>query len=396
MRHSSRGSSLADRCYGCVSWRQNPHDILTAQAPSGKAATQNGPLDSKAIWFGFSDDPATFHSPGIYGLEKPFACARKAGSRQCRMQRSRKLFTGSSLALLTSLALAVGESPIQIPGTATKAPVARLAGGGVMTPVNQVLTPVGQQIDLPGLRPQALALSPDGQILVTAGKTSEVVVLSPFGDILQRPALPSEEANDLADPVSNHILKPDEKGQLSYTGLVFSPDGTRVYLANVDGSIKLFEVSKDHQLIGLGSIPLPHANAPRRKAEIPSGLAVSLDGKRLYVVANLSNHLLELDAATGDVLRSWDTGVAPYAVVLGGKKAYVSNWGGRRPDATSVTGPAGRGTRVRVDAVRFIANEGSVTIIDLLANEVRTEVRVGLHSRPTAVTWSSPMRPAIR
>jgi YVTN family beta-propeller protein len=86
------------------------------------------------------------------------------------------------------------------------------------------------------------------------------------------------------------------------------------------------------------------------------------------------------------VLRSWDTGVAPYAVVLGGKKAYVSNWGGRRPDATSVTGPAGRGTRVRVDAVRFIANEGSVTIVDLLANEVRTEVRVGLH--PSAMALS--------
>jgi YVTN family beta-propeller protein len=302
------------------------------------------------------------------------------------MQRSRKLFTGSSLALLTFLALAAAESPIQVPGTATKEPVARLAGGGVMTPVNQVVTPVGQQIDLPGLRPQALALSPDAQILVTAGKTSEVVVLSPFGDILQRPALPSEEANDLADPVSNHILKPDEKGQLSYTGLVFSPDGTRVYLANVNGSIKVFEVSKDHQLSGLGSILLPHANAPRRKAEIPSGLAVSPDGKRLYVVGNLSNHLLELDAVTGDVLRSWPTGVAPYTVVLGDKKAYVSNWGGRRPDAASVTGPAGRGTRVRVDAIRFIANEGSVTIIDLLANEVRTEVRVGLH--PSAMALS--------
>ena len=79
---------------------------------------------------------------------------------------------------------------------------------------------------------------------------------------------------------------------------------------------------------------------------------------------NLSNRLAELDAATGKVLRIWDVGVAPFDVVLAGDKAYVSNWGGRRPDANSVTGPAGRGTRVRVDPVRHIASEGSVSVIE--------------------------------
>ena len=48
------------------------------------------------------------------------------------------------------------------------------------------------------------------------------------------------------------------------------------------------------------------------------------------------------------------------------------NWGGRRPGAESVTGPAGRGTLVRVDSVRHIANEGSVSVIDL---ERRTLIR---------------------
>ena len=117
-------------------------------------------------------------------------------------------------------------------------------------------------------------------------------------------------------------------------------------------------------------MPLPPANAPRRKPEIPAGLAVSRDGKRLYVALNLSNRLAELDAATGKVLRLWDVGVAPYDVVLAGHKAYVSNWGGRRPDADSVTGPAGQGTLVRVDPVRFIASEGSVSVIDLTAGQL--------------------------
>ena len=105
------------------------------------------------------------------------------------------------------------------------------------------------------------------------------------------------------------------------------------------------------------------ARPMRRAADRKSPPASRCRGmaRRLYVALNLSNRLAELDAATGKVLRLWDVGVAPYDVVLAGHKAYVSNWGGRRPDAQSVTGPAGRGTLVRVDPVRYIASEGSVS-----------------------------------
>ena len=116
-----------------------------------------------------------------------------------------------------------------------------------------------------------------------------------------------------------------------------------------------------------------------RKAEIPAGLAVSRDGKLLYVALNLGNRLAELDAATGKVLRVWEVGFAPYDVVLAGHKAYVSNWGGRRPAADSVTGPAGHGTRVRVDATRYVANDGSVSVIDLAAGKVTGEIVTGAH-----------------
>ena len=106
---------------------------------------------------------------------------------------------------------------------------------------------------------------------------------------------------------------------------------------------------------------MPDARAPRRREEIPAGLAVSPDGKTLYVCGNLSNTLLELEVASGRVLRVFDVGVAPYDVVLAGGKAYVSNWGGRRPGPGELTGPAGRGTVVKVDPVRHVASEGSVT-----------------------------------
>src|SRR5204863_9726156 len=168
--------------------------------------------------------------------------------------------------------------------------------------------------------------------------------------------------------VSEQILNPDKEGQLSFTGLVFSADGSRIYLANVAGNSKVFGVEKG-DVQGIVTIRLPRATGANRRNEIPAGLAVSSDGKKLYVALNLSNRMLELEAATGKVLRGWDAGVAPYGIALVGKKAYVSNWGGRRPEPNDVTGPAGQGTQVRVDPVRYIANEGSISIINLASGE---------------------------
>lgn len=259
-----------------------------------------------------------------------------------------------------------------------------------MTPVHQRLTPAGQQIELPGLRPQALALSPNGGWLVIAGNAPELLIANPeTGAILEHVPFPSSRTESHPGPVSSHILAPDEKAQLSYTGLIFSPDGTRIYLASVNGTIKVFAVASGGKVHGIDSFSLPPANAPRREIEIPAGLAISRDGKRLYVALNLSNRLAEMDAQMGQVLRTWDVGVAPYDVVLTGSKVYVSNWGGRRPDAQSTTGPAGRGTRVRVDSTRYIANEGSVSIINLNDAATQTptnELLTGLHASALALS----------
>lgn len=260
-------------------------------------------------------------------------------------------------------------------------------GSRTVLPVNQTITPLGIQIDLPGLRPQGLALSPDGKLLVTSGKTSELVVLDPVnGSILQRVALPNDALNEPHPQApSANILQPDAKGQISYTGLIFSHDGTHLYLANVNGSIKVFDVISN-KVSASHSIPLPHANAPRRKDEIPAGLTLSADGTKLYVCGNLSNQLLEVDLGSRQVLRTFPVGVAPYDVLLTGGKAYVSNWGGRRPLPGELTGPAGRGTEVKVDSVRNIANEGSVTVIDLSAGGVKSEILVHLHSSALALS----------
>ena len=50
---------------------------------------------------------------------------------------------------------------------------------GMETPDNQLVTPAGKLIELPGVRPNALALSPDGRLLVTAGLTQRLIVINP-------------------------------------------------------------------------------------------------------------------------------------------------------------------------------------------------------------------------
>ena len=263
-------------------------------------------------------------------------------------------------------------------------------GARSVTPVNQTITPYGRFIELTGLRPQVLALSPDGKRVLVSGKTSELLALDAVtGEILQRVSLPAEKQNEPApQQASSNILEPDKKGLASYAGLKYSPDGKWVFLSNAKGSIKVFTVAADGSLKPSHSIGLPEARAPRRKEEIPAGIAFWEKGSRLLVCGNLSNQLLELDANTGAVLRVFPVGVAPTEVVVAGHKAYVSNWGGSRPKPGELTGPAGRGTEVRVDPVRHIALEGSVSVVDLRekgAADVR-EIPAGLH--PSAMVLS--------
>ncbi len=275
-----------------------------------------------------------------------------------------------------------GKTHTQRPPFARGDVVGRVGPNRYQTPTGQLLTPVGFQVQLPGMRPQALALSPDGKLLVTAGKANCLAVIDPStGRILQSVRLATGKSNEVT-------------AEMSFTGLIFSPAGDRLYLANAGGSVWMFPTTLARGGQSGGKPPIgrpqifnvPAAGAPQRKNEIPTGLAISAQGRRLYVVGNLGNRLYEMDAVSGQVLRSWNTGVAPFDVALAAGKAYVSNLGGRRPSADDLTAPAGKGTTVRVDSRRHIPNEGSVTVVDLKSGTLEAEILVELHASALAVS----------
>jgi YVTN family beta-propeller protein len=273
----------------------------------------------------------------------------------------------------------------------------------VYLPTGQILTPHGRQIFLPGMRPQGLALSPNGKLLAVAGNTEQVLLIdSRTGETLQTVPLvyistevrTNQTTNTVTDSGVTILIKTNttsivsvtNRAVLSFTGLIFAPDGDRLFVSNVKGNVWSFNLEGD-RVTGVSALfSLPDAEAPKQRKEIPSGIAISADGRRLYVTGNLGNQLYELDSFSGRLLRSWDTGVAPYDVVLVRNKAYVSNLGGRIPTEKNRTSLAGLGTRVRVDATRDIASEGSVTVIDLAGGWVRTEIQVGLHASALAVS----------
>ena len=90
----------------------------------------------------------------------------------------------------------------------TNAPVGQVGTNLFFTPTNQLLTPAGKLVELPGMRPQAMAIFADGTRLITAGKTAEIVVVDPSsGEIMQRIALPAEdEMHASVNPVSPQLL----------------------------------------------------------------------------------------------------------------------------------------------------------------------------------------------
>ena len=234
-------------------------------------------------------------------------------------------------------------------------PVGPQPDGSILVPTNQLLRPAGFQIMFPG-RPVDLALSPDGKWLAVLNINSVNLIRTLDRTLMQ--------------------TLPFQKSGASFTGIAFSADGSKIYAAQAKDRICVARKDKNN-ILHWGK-PVVFAKPKIGGSPVPGGFVPEEKEKKLYAVLSRSNVLAMVDLDDLSITEI-PVGVAPYDVVLfSAQKAYVSNWGGRRPEAGEPQYKTS-GSNILVDAETGIANNGAISVIDLKMGRQVKYIEVGLH-----------------
>jgi DNA-binding beta-propeller fold protein YncE len=184
-----------------------------------------------------------------------------------------------------------------------------LRPGEVQLPNSRRLTPTGLQAPVAPY-PFALAVVAGGSRLVVASTGSY------------------DQALQLLDARTGSLLD-TVPVRRSWLGLAVSPDGRRAYLSGAkEQVIHVFLIEND-RLVPEKPLSVTTPD-DRKKDALPSGLAVSPDGRRLWAARILADDIVGIDLGTGEVVARVATGRHPYRPVLSrdGTMLAVSNWGG--------------------------------------------------------------------
>lgn len=234
--------------------------------------------------------------------------------------------------------------------------------GSILVPSNQLLRPAGFQVFMPG-RPVDLAITSNGDFLLVKNMKSLDLIRLSDKSVLQ-------------------TLPFGDKLGASFTGICTSKDSRRVYLS--EGSTKIFVARfEENKLSWDAPVVMPNPSIGGDPG--PGGLCLNSKENKLLVTLTRNNSLATVNLADQTV-REIPVGIAPYEVILHSEsKAYVTNWGGRRPVAGEATYNTS-GSQVLVDTKSGVANSGTVSVVDLKQNKQVKELKVGLH--PSGMAFS--------
>jgi YVTN family beta-propeller protein len=263
--------------------------------------------------------------------------------------------------------------------------------GSFIVATGQRLRPAGEQVEFFG-RPTDLALSPDQSILAIKNSHGLVFVDRKTRKVKQELPL-----------VRIGFVHPFHLGGGSFAGIAWDREGRNVWTTDAYGGVHCatlqangsFRWTRSVHLPGVGepenvrklSPQAPHVdgNPPPFVASSPGAIAFDQDEKYLYVTLSRNNSVGAINLAQGSVEFEIPVGVAPYMILIRSNRAYVSNWGGRRPRADDVSGSSA-GSPIVIDPATGIASSGTVSVVDLEKRAVTSEVAVGLH--PSAMCLS--------
>jgi YVTN family beta-propeller protein len=224
-----------------------------------------------------------------------------------------------SICAFAVLLLAVGAGAIltraQSPASAAITVPGSLTDGSTLLPNGWRLSPAGRHLKT-GSLPLNIVVSPDGRYAVVTNNG------------INKPTL---TVIDIASWTVKSTLAVDN----AWYGLVFHPDGTKLYSAGAgQNNVQEFGFA-DGTMTRLRTFVLPAAAGET----FTGGLAISRDGRTLFATRVFAMTLSAIDVASGVVTKTVPLSSEPYATLVSadGQLVYVSMWGGARVDAYSAS-----------------------------------------------------------
>ena len=270
------------------------------------------------------------------------------------------------------------------------------AAGRILLPENQWIKPYGErtlvsEYGVDGRTPQTTA---SGQPVAGGRLTSST--LSPDGHRVAAMSWHNGRVFlTLIDPQANQVVQQVPAnptgagvprlgdGSFSPDGPLYSADGRALWVPQSTDILR-FAVAPDGTV---GPTPVvirvPGNHPAPNDAAIPSGMALSPDGSKLYVALNGNNTLGIVDTATNTLEPTQiPVGNAPRQVVITGGEAFVSDEGGRPAQPGENTNNS-YGTSVVADPATGATTTGAVSVVDLAGGRETGEIPTGL--QPTAL-----------
>ncbi len=207
-----------------------------------------------------------------------------------------------------------------------------------------LLTLAAVAAGLARLTPVRMGRQPDGSFLVSSGQRIEGGSIAFNGRPIDLAVHPRDEVFAVLNKSEVLLFNADGTragrrvalysldGETSagFRGLVWSPDGTRLFASTDRGHVQAFSYT-DGMLKAAGRIRIQPEAA--RGNPVPGGMAITRDGTRLFVAAANRNAVAEVDLATLALVREYPVQTLPFEPRLSEdeRTLVVSNWGGRLP-----------------------------------------------------------------